>query len=184
MPKADATELAPKKSAYRNPPALHPCWRVSGFWPPADQRFLKSAHFFGEAPQRRPWAIKRENRPAAFAGRSKSRPLGPSGRRDTAVAYTAKYPIPPRIIYRHLQRATPAGNLRNQPEIIVRTPGATTVGHYNPVGSNNTYRICPSISTWALPARPMTLPKSSPEITLVPRRMLYISSVDADRLSP
>ena len=30
----------------------------------------KSLHFFGEAPERRPWAIKRENRPAAFAGRS------------------------------------------------------------------------------------------------------------------
>src|SRR5215469_4246662 len=31
----------------------------------------KRLHFFGEAPERRPWAIKRENRPAAFAGRSK-----------------------------------------------------------------------------------------------------------------
>src|SRR5215469_8746718 len=30
----------------------------------------KRLHFFGEAPERRPWAIKRENRPAAFAGRS------------------------------------------------------------------------------------------------------------------
>jgi hypothetical protein len=29
-------------------------------------------HFFGEAPERRPWAIKREDRPAAFAGRSDS----------------------------------------------------------------------------------------------------------------
>jgi hypothetical protein len=29
-----------------------------------------SLHFFGEAPERRPWAIKRDDRPAAFAGRS------------------------------------------------------------------------------------------------------------------
>src|SRR6266699_1653811 len=27
----------------------------------------KSPHFFGEASERRPWAIKREDRPAAFA---------------------------------------------------------------------------------------------------------------------
>ena len=31
---------------------------------------------FGEAPERRPWAIKREDRPAAFAGRSYAVPLG------------------------------------------------------------------------------------------------------------
>ena len=30
----------------------------------------QNRHFFGEAPERRPWAIKREIRPAAFAGRS------------------------------------------------------------------------------------------------------------------
>jgi hypothetical protein len=113
---------------------------LEGFWflPPAARRFLKSAHFFGEAPERRPWAIKREDRPAAFAGRSKSRLSCPSSHRDTAVAYTGKYPIPPRIVYRQLQHATPAGNLRNQPEILVRTSGATTAEHYT--GQKRRYR--------------------------------------------
>src|ERR1041385_5023080 len=34
---------------------------------------FQNPDFFGEAPERRPWAIKREDRPAAFAGRSSSR---------------------------------------------------------------------------------------------------------------
>src|SRR5580692_11126377 len=69
MPKADATELAPKKSAYRKPSGtLHPSGRVSGFCPRAPQRFLKSAHFFGEAPEPRPWAIKREDRRLLLPG--------------------------------------------------------------------------------------------------------------------
>ena len=50
----------------------------------------QKAHFFGEAPERRPWAIKREDRPAAFAGRSESVLLG----WDTGLAYTSEYPIP------------------------------------------------------------------------------------------
>ena len=92
--------------------------------------YLKPAHFFGEAPERRPWAIKREDRPAAFAGRSKSRlswSLWPSGYRRCLYRQVS---YPTRIICRQLQRATPAGNLRNQPEIIVRTSGATTAAHY------------------------------------------------------
>jgi serine/threonine-protein kinase len=44
---------------------------------------------------RRLLSPKRDDRPAAFAGRSKSRLSCPSGHRDTAVAYTGKYPIPP-----------------------------------------------------------------------------------------
>ena len=39
--------------------------------PPRNQ-----AHFFGEVSERRPWAFKREDRPAAFAGRSASRSFG------------------------------------------------------------------------------------------------------------
>jgi len=37
----------------------------------SDREKQGSLHFFGETPERRPWAIKREDRPAAFAGRSK-----------------------------------------------------------------------------------------------------------------
>jgi hypothetical protein len=33
-------------------------------------RKTKTLYFFGEAPEQRPWAIKREDRPAVFAGRS------------------------------------------------------------------------------------------------------------------
>ena len=60
-------------------------------------RKQKSLHFFGEAPERRPWAIKREDRPAAFAGRSKWIFLVS---RDTARAYTREYPIPPSAVTR------------------------------------------------------------------------------------
>lgn len=48
----------------------------------------KSLHFFGEAPERRPWAIKREDRPAAFARRSKCIFAGYS-------RVTCEYPVPP-----------------------------------------------------------------------------------------
>ncbi len=87
MPKADATGLAPKKSAYERPSgALIVCRRVSLFVATALHRaqrqlslsaFLKgfneNPNFIGEVSERRPWAIKREDRPAVFAGRSKSR---------------------------------------------------------------------------------------------------------------
>lgn len=54
-------------------------------------RKQENLHFFGETPERRPWATKREDRPAAFAGRSKllSRVV-----RDTTGVYTTEYPIP------------------------------------------------------------------------------------------
>jgi len=66
MPKADATELAPKKSAISPPMFLIEHGRACLF----ERDKQKSLPFFGEAPERRPWAIKREDRPAAFAGRS------------------------------------------------------------------------------------------------------------------
>jgi len=72
MPKADATELAPKKSAVET--LRHYFQYVPEgfcFLPRAVQRVLNHPHFFGEAPERRPWAIKREDCPAALAGRSK-----------------------------------------------------------------------------------------------------------------
>jgi len=48
---------------------------------PARRARKSNAHFFGEVSERRPWALKRADRPAAFAGRSASRffvllPLG------------------------------------------------------------------------------------------------------------
>ncbi len=69
MPRADATELAPKKSAHRSPPATPNLGAggLSAFLP--DQN--KNLHFFGETPERRPWA--KNARPAAFAGRTNLR---------------------------------------------------------------------------------------------------------------
>jgi hypothetical protein len=77
MPKADATELAPKKIGY-NPPAWRRC---AGGIILCHQQLLLLANrlrspesinpkpiFFGEAPERRPWATKREDRPAALPG--------------------------------------------------------------------------------------------------------------------
>jgi len=84
MPKADVTELAPKKIGY-NPPAQvsvpegPPVPRHDSALPlrtegcPRTPLKTKSPIFFGGAPERRPWAIKREDRPAAFAGRSSLR---------------------------------------------------------------------------------------------------------------
>jgi hypothetical protein len=75
--------------------------------------------------------IKCEDRPAAFAGRSKSRlsaSLGVSGYRRCLYRQVS-YPTT-----HHLPTASPrhaARYLRNQPEIIVRTPRATTAAHYN-----------------------------------------------------
>jgi hypothetical protein len=74
MPRADATELAPKKSAHYNPPALfigrrEGCSFRASFNPAHQDRLLSTntLHFFGEASERRPWASKREDRPAVFA---------------------------------------------------------------------------------------------------------------------
>ena len=51
------------------------------------------AFFGGASEEMRPWAIKREDRPAAFAGRSDSG-FRSSCRWDTGRAYTSEYPIP------------------------------------------------------------------------------------------
>jgi hypothetical protein len=88
MPRADATELAPKKSARTALSRSH--WGAGGL-SAFRQRKQESLHFFGEAPERRPWAIKREDRPAAFAGRFQMEfPFG-----IHVSAYTGEYPIPP-----------------------------------------------------------------------------------------
>jgi hypothetical protein len=85
MPRADATELAPKKSAPK--PSHVPDPAREGF--SIRIKKTKNLHFFGEAPERRPWAIQREDRPAAFC-----RALQMLFRRDTHRAYTGEYPIP------------------------------------------------------------------------------------------
>ena len=78
MPRADATELAPKKSAQPS----HVLKRAREGLSFSGHRKQKSLHFFGEAPERRPWAIKREGR---------ARPLLPGAskwilrRRDTRL---------------------------------------------------------------------------------------------------
>jgi hypothetical protein len=61
-------------------------------WPAIETVVKINGPFLGEAFERRPWAITREDRPAAFAGRSFGRFHGIGYR----SAYTGEYPIPPR----------------------------------------------------------------------------------------
>ncbi len=56
MPKADATGLAPKKSARQNPRLLIGAGGLLCL------DFL-APHFFGGVSERRPWAFKRDARP-------------------------------------------------------------------------------------------------------------------------
>ena len=56
MPKADATGLAPEKSAEQNPPALSSA-------PEGSLLCASPPHFYGEVSERRPWAFKRDDRP-------------------------------------------------------------------------------------------------------------------------
>ena len=79
MPKADATEVAPKKSAAnpsggRRCPAggasIHPCNNAKSYSPCsiplAKSSGIKKPHFFGEPPERRPWANKMRTSPGCF----------------------------------------------------------------------------------------------------------------------
>jgi len=80
--------LAPKKSADPTLPHTSPvregCWLSL-------LRSSRTNHVsLVKSPERRPWALKREGRPAAFAGRSESVLLG----WDTGLAYRSEYPIP------------------------------------------------------------------------------------------
>jgi hypothetical protein len=96
---------------------------------------------------RRPWAIKREDRPAAFAGRSKSRLPGPSGPRDTVLPIQAvSYPTPHHLTAASARHA--AGNPRNQPEIIVRTPGETNAAHYRKERSESPRKLLADPRLW------------------------------------
>ncbi len=68
MPKADATGLAPKKSADHNPP-VHDSFVREGL---AYSKSQIKPYFFGEVLRAEALGLKREDRPAAFAGRSES----------------------------------------------------------------------------------------------------------------
>ena len=88
MPKADATGLAPKKSADTTLPyTIRLCGRV--WLTPSHNQ----AYFFGEVLRAEALGLKREDRPAAFAGRSQS-VFWIFCWWDTARAYTGEYPIP------------------------------------------------------------------------------------------
>ena len=114
MPKADATGLAPEKSADHKPPAHHSFVRevclpllllaASTFmrYTAFSQRteLEPQAHFVGEVSERRPLGMKREDRPAAFAGRSESRFSSLFCYWDTARAYTGRVSYPTRALSR------------------------------------------------------------------------------------
>ncbi len=89
MPKADATGLAPKKSADHNPP-VHDSFVREGL---AYSKSQIKPYFFGEVLRAEALGLKREDRPAAFAGRSES-VFWIFCWWDTARAYTDEYPIP------------------------------------------------------------------------------------------
>src|SRR5207245_7482383 len=81
---------------------------------------------FGEAPERRPWAIKREDRPAAFAGRSFC--LSGTG--------IARLPTSASILSQSGTRPSRKGRssvhviVRNALEKIVGISGEKIVAHY------------------------------------------------------
>jgi hypothetical protein len=87
MPKADATGLAPEKSADHHPPA-HDSFVREGLVCNNKSISLVKSLSGGLGP-------KREDRPAAFAGRSES-VFWIFCWWDTARAYTGEYPIPTR----------------------------------------------------------------------------------------
>ena len=84
------------------------------------------AHFFGEVSERRPWALKRADRPAAFAGRSESRffvllPLGYQSCLHGRVSYPISH-----ILRRH----PPLGRPKRKRKITLTTSGKTILRRY------------------------------------------------------
>ena len=88
MPRADATELAPKKSAHTTALPQFPEWGAGGLsvFQPTKTRACIS---LVKLPSGGPGLLNA--RPAAFAGRTNLRFLT---LRDTIGAYTGEYPIP------------------------------------------------------------------------------------------
>lgn len=116
MPKADATELAPKKSA-------------SVFGQTKQQ---KSLHFFGEVPERRSLGHKTRKSPGRFC---RTLLLLPSPCWDTSSAYTAEYPIPLTVAALDTPALPRTAILGNMPAKIMRTSRGKIVTHYNLPGS-------------------------------------------------
>ena len=108
-------------------PSLPLSSRRSRVAPPFKPQSEVNAHFIGEAFERRPWAIKREDRPAAFAGRSFGRFNGIGYR----SAYTGEYPIPPRHAPSPRTHATQPTILRNPLGKIERRSDESNVRHYS-----------------------------------------------------
>ena len=82
MPKADATGLAPEKSAQPDPPALSMVREGSLRVP---QHNFPRPHFYGEVSERRPWVFKRVDRPKGVPNAFAFRPL-PIGERGGETA--------------------------------------------------------------------------------------------------
>jgi len=128
---AHVAELDKHNFRYRNLPVHF--IRAGGFLVSGPCRSeVLSAHFFGEASERRPWPTKREERPSAFAGRSKS-----------PFAVPQAVEIPPLPIQASILSHSTSSNCsfsaprRRESEKpardIVRMPGATTATHYSAV---------------------------------------------------
>ena len=91
MPKADATGLAPKKSAIRNPPAHNPV--REGFWLSLNRTSVVAISL-----------VKSQSGGLGLKNAKTARPLLPGAPNSfvspgvgiPAFAYTGEYPIPPK----------------------------------------------------------------------------------------
>ncbi len=85
----------------------------------------KRPHFFGKLPSGGPWAIKREDPPAAFVGRSELILVPRAG--IPASVYTSKYPIPPLESAEFIAESS----AEKQPAITERISREKIVARYN-----------------------------------------------------
>ena len=115
-----------------------------------------------KSPERRPWALKREGRPAAFAGRSESVLLG----WDTGLAYRSEYPIP---------SAKRSVNLRSdrtgkdQGAVFFRTSSATKRTRYNSAPSDPAhFAIPPNDPNWQSPPAEVTFNQDCELVFMMP----------------
>src|SRR5712691_266696 len=106
MPKADATELAPKKSAHHSPPAPNEMEHGRAVPPalqPVSRRLAVSnfendkEHFFGKLGAEA-LGHKTRRSPGCFC-RAFRMGFSLGSRRDTRRAYTPEYPIPRRCAF-------------------------------------------------------------------------------------
>jgi hypothetical protein len=83
--------------------------------------------------------LKREDRPAAFAGRSEFRFSSLFRCWDTARAYPAEYPIPTRALSRLRRLVRPKRNPRNRPQNSLIPSGENSVTRYTVQSKLKTY---------------------------------------------